>query len=184
MLAAVQRVLRHLRRGQGGGARPGAAAQAEAQPPVAHELAELVPGRSLRYRDEELVVERSMTFECDTESWTEHRLSSDRAGHTRWLEVQHMRGLVVTMYERLPVGGPPPEEPTFDRDGITYELSERGAARYRTRERAGAGKVGRVDYVEYVAGRVRLAYERFDEGRWEVSLGHLIEPRDLHLYGS
>ena len=67
----------------------------------------------------------------------------------------------------------------LERDGITYRLAEEGRCDYRSHERAGPGKHGELHYVEYASGRVRLAYECFDDGPWEVSLGHVIEADDV-----
>ena len=64
---------------------------------------------------------------------------------------------------------------------MTYRLAERGAATYRSEERAGPGKRGSLEYVEYASGPARLAFERFDDGPWEVSLGRRVEPTDVDL---
>ena len=62
-----------------------------------------------------------------------------------------------------------------------HRLAERGAATYRSAERAGPAKRGKMEYVEYHAGPARLAYERFDAGPWEVSLGRLVEPAEVEM---
>jgi hypothetical protein len=142
-------------------------------------LAALTPGTMVRYRDERLVVERTLHFENDGEHWVEHRLADDRLGRSLWLEIQEQVGFRLTVYERLPIGEEPVQVGELVRDGITYRLHERGIASYRSLERAGPGKQGEVEFVEYEAGRVRLAYECFDDGRWEVSLGQIVEPDDV-----
>ena len=132
----------------------------------------------MRYRDAHLTVERTLRFENGDERWIEHRLSDDRLGRSLWLEVQ---GHTVTIYERLPSGGPPSGEPEIDHDGVAFRLTEQGRATYRSQERAGPGKQGEVAYVEYAAGDQRLAYECFDGGPWEVSLGRVVDPADVAL---
>jgi hypothetical protein len=146
-------------------------------------LAALKPGMLVRHRDELLVVERTLHFVDGDERWVEHRLADDRRGRSLWLEIQRRDGLQIVVYERLPAGGDPPADDGHElaRDGVTYALNERSSARYRSDERAGAGKHGWVEFVEYAAGGLRLAYERFDGGRWEVSLGHQVEPADLEV---
>ena len=146
---------------------------------AAGRLLGLGPGMFVRYRDERLVVERTLEFSCDRERWTEHRLSDDRAGRSLWLEVLDRDPVVLTVFERLPVGEDPPGVQQLERDGITYRLAEEGKVSYRSHERAGPGKHGELNYVEYASGRVRLAYECFDDGPWEVSLGHVIEADDV-----
>lgn len=154
---------------------PGAAEAA----PTGTQLAGLVPGMFVRYRDERLVVERTLEFLCDHERWVEHRLSDDQVGRSLWLEVIERDDVVLTVYERLPLGEEPPGVEALERDGLTYRLVEEGQVSYRSHERAGAGKHGELRYVEYAAGRIRLAYERFDSGPWEVSLGHVVETDDV-----
>ena len=150
-----------------------------AEQPDPARLAALSPGMIVRYRDERLVVERTLQFENDDERWVEHRLSDDRIGRSLWLEIQEQGELRLTVYERLPIGEEPAALGELVRDGITYRLHERGVAQYRSLERAGPGKQGEVEFVEYASGRVRLAYECFDDGPWEVSLGQLVEPEDV-----
>ena len=146
---------------------------------AAWRLMALSPGMFVRYRDERLVVERTLKFTCERERWTEHRLSDDRLGRSLWLEVLDRDPVVLTVFERLPLREDPPGVQQLERDGITYRLAEEGKVSYRSHERAGPGKRGALDYVEYASGRVRLAYECFDDGPWEVSLGHVIEADDV-----
>lgn len=144
-------------------------------------LSALKPGNLVRHRDDQLIVERTLHFVNAHEDWVEHRLADDQLGRSLWLEIQRREGLEIAVYERLPGGEEPPGSEELARDGVTYRLSERGSARYRSDERAGPGKQGSVEFVEYAAGRLRLAYERFDGGAWEVSLGHLVEPADVDV---
>ena len=130
----------------------------------------------MRYRDAQLMVERTLRFENGDERWIEHRLSDDRLGRSLWLEIQDDR---LTVYERLPTGEPPSGEPEIVHEGVAFRLAEQGRATYRSQERAGAGKQGEVEYVEYAAGDQRLAYERFDAGPWELSLGRVVDPSDV-----
>jgi hypothetical protein len=139
---------------------------------------EVGPGRIVRYRDAHLMVERTLRFENGDERWFEHRLSDDRLGRSLWLEIQ---GDKVTLYERLAAGAPPEGGPEAVHDGVAFRLTEHGLATYRSQERAGAGKQGEVEYFEYAAGERRLAYERFDGGRWEVSLGEIVDPADVAI---
>jgi hypothetical protein len=142
-------------------------------------LESLKPGMLVRHRDERLIVERTLHFSTDDERWVEHRLADDRAGRSLWLEIQRSNGLQIAVYERQPHGGPPPEGAEITRDGVAFHFAERGVARYRSDERAGPGKQGSFEFVEYAAGNLRLAYERFDGGVWEISLGRVVEPADV-----
>ena len=166
---------------RGGRGQRAATPAAAAEDPAGDALASLKPGMLVRHRDERLIVERTLHFENPQEQWVEHRLADDRLGRSLWLEIQRRDGLEIAVYERLPAGEAPPADGEFLRDGVTFRLSERGAAGYRSDERAGPGKQGSVEFVEYVAGRIRLAYERFDAGRWEVSVGHQVEPADIEV---
>jgi hypothetical protein len=137
----------------------------------------------VRHRGERLIVERTLHFADGEERWVEHRLADDGRGRSLWLEIQRRDGLQILLYERVPDGEDPPsgDGGELARDGVTYTLRERGSASYRSEERAGPGKQGSVEFVEYAAGRRRLAYERFDAGCWEVSTGHQTEPADLEV---
>ena len=155
--------------------------RAAAEDAAGDALSALKPGMLVRHRDEQLIVERTLHFANGEERWIEHRLADDRAGRSLWLEIQRRDGLELAFYERLPAGEDPPADGDgeFARDGVTFTFSERGSARYRSDERAGPGKQGSVEFVEYAAGRLRLAYERFDGGPWELSLGRLVEAADV-----
>jgi hypothetical protein len=144
-------------------------------------LAALGPGVLVRHRGERLIVERTLHFANGDERWVEHRLADDGRGRSLWLEIQRRDGLEIFVYERLPDGGDPPSGDELARDGVAYTFSERGSASYRSEERAGPAKQGSVEFVEYAAGRRRLAYERFDAGRWEISTGQRAEPADLEV---
>lgn len=158
------------------------AVPAAAGEPAGDELPALKPGVLVRHGGEQLIVERTLHFTAGDERWIEHRLADDRLGRSLWLEIQRRDGLQILVYERLPEGEDPPAgDGGIARDGVAYELNERGAARYRSEERAGAGKQGSVEFVEYAAGRLRLAYERFDAGRWEISTGHQVEPAEIEV---
>ena len=141
----------------------------------------LGPGMLVHFGGHPLIVERTLRFTGDAQRWTEHRLADDRRGRSLWFEVQEQPTLLLTMYERLPVGEEPTGGRQVDRDGVTYRLAERGAATYRSEERAGPGKRGRLEFVEYASGAARLAYERFDDGPWEVSLGRRVEPAEVEV---
>jgi len=135
----------------------------------------------LHLRGEPLVVERTLQFKGVAQEWTEHRLADDRHGRSLWFEVQLEPDYVLTVYERLPEREEPTRAPELARDGRVYELTDSGFASYRSVERAGPGKRGRLEYVEYESGPERIAYERFDVGPWEVSVGRVIEPTDVQL---
>jgi hypothetical protein len=181
LFAAVAVVVAIVLAVRGGRGPRAAAPAAVAEHPSGDPLGSLKPGMFLRHRDERLIVERTLHFENSHERWVEHRLADDRLGRSLWLEIQRRDGLEIAVYERLPAGEEPPGDGELSRDGVTFRLSERGEAAYRSDERAGPGKQGSVEFVEYVAGRLRLAYERFDAGRWEVSLGHQVEPADIEV---
>ena len=138
----------------------------------------LGPGMLVRFGGHPLIVERTLRFKGDAERWTEHRLADDRLGRSLWFEVQELPALALTMYERLPAGEEPTGARDVERDGVTYRLAERAAATYRSEERAGPGKRGTL---EYASGPARLAYERFDDGPWEVSLGRRVEPAEVDV---
>jgi hypothetical protein len=118
----------------------------------------LHPGALICHRGAEYLVERSLT-----------------------LEVQETEPPRLCVYERLPESATPPEGETLYREGADYAFSERGQAEYRTQERAGAGKRGQMAYVEFEAGRERIAFSCFDDGEWEVARGETIDLSDLEL---
>jgi hypothetical protein len=140
----------------------------------------LRPGDLVRHDGAEYVVERSLHFSERGCSWAEHRLSDNASGRSVTLEVLEQDELVLTLFERLPDAGPPPDEDAVVQwEGLEFAFAERGLAEYRSQERAGAPKRGTMAYVEYAGGEARLAFSCFDESEWELARGRRIHLADV-----
>jgi hypothetical protein len=182
LLAVILAAVAVAVRGRATGAPPpGAAPEPQPGRLRGDDVLGLHPGALICHRGAEYLVERSLHFSENGCEWAEHRLSDNRSGRSLTLEVEEAEPMRLCVYERLPESATPPEGERLYREGADYEFSERGLAEYRTQERAGAGKRGRMAYVEFVAGRERIAYSCYDDGDWEVSRGEAIALADLEL---
>ena len=77
---------------------------------------------------------------------------------------------------------PPLARPVLPDPGAGFVLCRAGTARYRTNERAGMAKIGRLIYVEYAAGARRLTFERHDRDEpWQVWHGHVLDRTDIEI---
>jgi hypothetical protein len=143
------------------------------------DLSSLQPGALLRVRGTQYLLERSLRLEQGVSRWTEHRISSDAAGRTLWLEVPDNPAAPVAAYARG-AQQPPLSRPILPDSHAGFVLRRAGTARYRTLERAGIAKIGTLMFVEYASGARRLAFER--RGRdepWQVWHGHELDRSEI-----
>src|SRR4051794_21116492 len=114
------------------------------------ELSALRPGATVRVRNEEFLIERTICFKEGDVAWWEHRLSSDSSGRSLWLEIASKPENAVIAYHSsaalafTPDGGP---EIEYQGERLTLLLS--GDATYRSVERSAAPKRGELVYHEY-----------------------------------
>ncbi len=170
-------------RSRGGGDRSLPAPSAADEQRALHgDVRRLGPGDVVSYDGTDFVVDRTLRFQEEGFSWDEHLLEDEVGGRRLWLSVEDAEGLQVTAYERLAGAALEPGPAQLQHGGTTFRRDQHGRAAYRTEERAGAGGKGAMEYVEYVAGDRRLAFERYGTGGWEVSAGTVISEHALDLY--
>ncbi|MBW3579386.1 MAG: DUF4178 domain-containing protein [Actinobacteria bacterium] len=170
-------------RSRGGGDRSLPAPSAADEQRALHgDVRRLGAGDVVTYEGTDFVVDRTLRFQEEGFSWDEHLLEDEVGGRRLWLSVEDDEGLQVTVYERLAGAALEPGPAQLEHRGTTFRRDQHGRAAYRTEERAGPGGKGAMEYVEYVAGDRRLAFERYGTGGWEVSAGTVIPEHALDLY--
>ncbi|MFC7328330.1 DUF4178 domain-containing protein [Marinactinospora rubrisoli] len=114
-------------------------------------------------------------------TWAEHFMEVE--GDRRWLSVEEDPDLRMVLWTARPELDLTPDSMTIDLDGVSYRLTERGSARYRSEGTTGLAEQGRMEYADYEGPDGRyLAFERFDQGRWEPSLGVTSRPGDFTIF--
>lgn len=183
LLAALVAVgwvaVRRWRTGRGGG-----------QPPPADPLRQdasagmdprrIGVGDVVHYDGRDFIVRGTLELEEGGFRWQEHLL--DDVEVRRWLSVEDDEELEICLWEKVSAPQLTPGATRLDYQDDTYTLQERGRASYRASGTTGTGPAGEVDYVDYAAGDKRLAFERFGQGTWEVSVGQVVPPYLLDIY--
>ncbi|CAM3811466.1 DUF4178 domain-containing protein [Nocardiopsis rhodophaea] len=114
-------------------------------------------------------------------TWSEHFLEVQEG--KRWLTVQEDPDLELALWTGRPELDLIPNAKTIEVDGISYRLSERGSASYRSEGTTGLSSHGAMDYADYEGPNGHLlAFERFDHGHWEVSTGVTVTPGSFTIY--
>ena len=148
------------------------------------ELTALRPGAAVRVLGDEFLIERTVRCEQDGGAvWWEHRLSSDGAGRSLWLEIPVEPDDPMVAHESIgTLGSEPDGGPEIDHGGERMPLLMSGRASYRSVERSAAAKSGELVYHEYASGDLRVTYELRGEGRvWEVSEGRAIDEASVEI---
>jgi len=148
------------------------------------ELTALRPGAAVRVMGDEFLIERTVRCEQDGGVvWWEHRLSSDGAGRSLWLEIPVETDEPVVAHESTGTLGTEPDgAPEIEYGGERMQLLIKGRASYRSQERSAAPKSGELVYHEYASGDRRVTYELRGEGRvWEVSDGRAIDEASIEV---
>ncbi|WP_218882855.1 DUF4178 domain-containing protein [Spinactinospora alkalitolerans] len=113
--------------------------------------------------------------------WAEHFLEVEEG--RRWLSVEEDPDVQMVMWTARPELDLTPHADTLELEGVRYRLVERGTASYRSEGTTGLRAQGGMDYADYEAPQGRhLAFERFDHGRWEPSLGVAVAPGSFTVY--
>nr|WP_246062399.1 DUF4178 domain-containing protein [Haloactinospora alba] len=114
-------------------------------------------------------------------SWAEHFLEVEEG--KRWLSVEYDPDLRMVLWTGRPELELTPHDSSLELDGVRYRLAERGSAAYRSEGTTGLRAEGGMDYADYEGdGGARLAFERFDHGRWEPSTGVTVTRGDFTIY--
>ncbi|KUP95621.1 hypothetical protein AC529_16600 [Thermobifida cellulosilytica TB100] len=115
--------------------------------------------------------------------WAEHFVDEGGSGERRWLSVEEDPDVQMVLWTSRPDLDVVPGPKQLTVEGVTYRLVERGTAAYRSEGTTGLRASGGMDYADYEApGGKHLAFERFDHGSWEASIGTDVAPGSLTVY--
>ncbi len=137
-------------------------------------------GDVIRFDGRDFIVRGSIRFDQDGFEWQEHFL--DDVEEKRWLSVEDDEGLEIGYWTAVKGADLQPGPKTLDYEGRTYQLDEKGSARFTAVGTTGTGPSGRVEYYDYEAGDDLLAFERYGEGDWEVATGRTVGEYELDIY--
>lgn len=137
-------------------------------------------GDVIRFDGRDFIVRGSVNFDQDGFSWQEHFL--DDVEVKRWLSVEDDEGLEIGFWTAVKGADLQPGPKSLDYGGRTYQLDEKGSARFTAVGTTGTGPSGRVEYYDYEAGDELLAFERYGEGDWEMSTGRTVGEYELDIY--
>jgi hypothetical protein len=137
-------------------------------------------GDVIRFDGRDFIVRGSVRFDQDGFVWQEHFL--DDVEVKRWLSVEEDEGLEIGFWTAVKGADLQPGPKTIEYGGKTYELDEKGSARFTAVGTTGTGPSGRVEYYDYGAGDDLLAFERYGEGDWEVATGRTVGEYELDIY--
>ena len=146
------------------------------------DVRKLGPGDVVNFETTDFIIERTMRFDEDGFTWTEHLLEDAVSGRKLWLSVEDDDGLQVAVYERVTGAALEPGAAQIEHDGVTYHRDEQGRAAFTTEHEGSAGEGGTMEYADYTAGDRHLAFERYGTGSWEVSTGRTISEHVLDVY--
>jgi hypothetical protein len=161
------------------------AASAPPRDPLATESVRSDPrritvGDVIRFDGRDFIVRGTIRFDQDGFQWQEHFL--DDVEVKRWLSVEDDEGLEIGFWTALKGADLQPGSKTIDHGGKTYELDEKGSARFTAVGTTGTGPNGRVEYYDYEAGDDLLSFERYGEGDWEAATGRTVGEYELDIY--
>jgi hypothetical protein len=137
-------------------------------------------GDVIRFEGRDFIVRGTIRFDQDGFEWHEHFL--DDVEVKRWLSVEDDEGLEIGFWTGLKGADLQPGPKTLEYGGKTYELDEKGSARFTAVGTTGTGPSGRVEYYDYEAGDDLLSFERYGEGDWEAATGRTVGEYELDIY--
>lgn len=182
VLLAVMAVKAYRRRSRPG---PPPAPDAPVDPLAGHEgvtdVRTVRAGDMVDYRGTLYFVRGSLRLTEGGYSWSEHFLD-DARGARCWISVEEDPDIEVVLWTEREAPAEPGGE-HLEVDGVTYRLSERGTARYRSEGTTSLAEQGSVEYVDYTGdGERALGFERFDGGKWEAGVGEAVVLSALRVY--
>jgi hypothetical protein len=148
------------------------------------ELRRLKVGDVVTFQARDFVIRGTITFDEGGYTWAEHLLDDTRT--KRWLSVEDDEGLELALWQRVALAdleaGAAGDREVMS-NGTTYRLQERGRARFSAVGATGTAAGGTAEYVDYAAADGQLlAFERYDDGDWEVGAGTPLHAGDLTVY--
>ncbi|WP_133742646.1 DUF4178 domain-containing protein [Actinorugispora endophytica] len=175
VVVAIAAVVYLLGRSRGAAAKPPAPVPKTPRDPFAEQGTEGDPrtikaGDMLDFGIERTWVRGSLRLSEGGWDWAEHFMEVE--GERRWLSVEEDPDVQIVMWTGRPDLSLVPGPKTLEVEGVRYRFVERGTASYRSEGTTGLRESGGMDYADYEApGGRHLAFERFDHGGWEASLG-------------
>lgn len=146
------------------------------------DVRKLAPGDVVNFDSTDFLVERTMVFDEDGFTWSEHLLADSVTDRRLWLSVEDDDRLEVALYEKVDGAALEPGPAEVTHSGVTYRRDEQGKANWRAATVSGPGDSGAMEYADYVAGEQLLAFERYGTGGWEVSTGKVISEHAVEVY--
>jgi hypothetical protein len=137
-------------------------------------------GDVIRFDGRDFIVRGTIRFDQDGSQWQEHFL--DDVEVKRWLSVEDDEGLEIGFWTALKGADLQPGPKTLEHGGKTYQLDEKGSARFTAAGTTGTGLSGRVEYYDYEADDDLLSFERYGEGDWEAATGRTVGEYELDIY--
>ena len=137
-------------------------------------------GDVIRFDGRDFIVRGTIRFDQDGSQWQEHFL--DDVEVKRWLSVEDDEGLEIGFWTALKGADLQPGPKTLEYGGKTYQLDEKGSARFTAAGTTGTGLSGRVEYYDYEAGDALLTFERYGDGDWEMATGRSVGEYELDIY--
>lgn len=137
-------------------------------------------GDVIRFDGRDFIVRGTIRFDQDGFEWQEHFL--DDVEVKRWLSVEDDEGVEVALWQSLKGTDLEPGPKTLEHGGKTYELDEKGSARFTAVGTTGTAASGRVEYYDYEAGADLLSFERYGDGGWEAATGRVVGEFELDIY--
>lgn len=137
-------------------------------------------GDVISYEGHDWVVRGSVAYDQRGYRWAEHLL--DRVGEQLWLSVEQDEQLMLVRWQAVRA---PSLEPaaTVVWDGASFELEERGRARFRSDGTTGMPPEGELEYHDYEAADGRLlSFERTGDTTFEVSVGVPVTSGAMTIY--
>ena len=143
----------------------------------------LKAGDLLQFGDDKAWVRGSLRYREGMYTWAEHFFQADTHAVRQWLAVEEDPDLQMAVWRDRPDVQLEPGPPRLVVDGLTFTFSERGTASFRGEGTTGLPPHGTVEYADYESSDgTQLGFERFGDGRWEVSMGRPLPAGSFTIY--
>ncbi|MGO1397946.1 DUF4178 domain-containing protein [Brevibacterium yomogidense] len=166
--------------------------QSAAQPPrdpfapdssTAGDPRTLKAGDLLQFGDDKAWIRGSLRYREGMYVWAEHFFQADTHSVRQWLSVEEDPLLQMAVWRDRPDVQLEPGPRRLVVDGITFTFSERGTASFRGEGTTGLPPHGTSEYADYESSDgTLLGFERFGNGRWEVSMGRPLPVGSFTIY--
>jgi len=123
----------------------------------------------------------TLRLDQDGTEWGEHCIETSRGPH-EWLAIRPRGGPKVVHWTPRYDLFSEPDPSGMAMDGRDWTLEVAGTVTYTAQGATGTGPRGTCEYVEFADTDGLLAFESFDGGVWEISVGRFVDPALLRGY--